>query len=441
VIFSVAYLLVRCLLGCLMVLARREVSRDAGLLVLRHENAALRRQISQVRYQPGDRLWLAALSRLIPRRQWGEVFTVTPAALLAWPGGWSPAIGTTQPAASRTAVHASHDQEARDPHGDGEPGLGHRRVQGELVRLGHPIAASTVWQILHDAGIDPAPRRAGPTWKQFLTAQARGILAIDFVHVDTVLLRRIYVLIVIEHGTRRVHLAGITANPDGRWTTQAARNVLMDLGQRATSIKFLIRDRAGQFTASFDAVFMAAGIRILASPPQAPRANAICERIIGTLRRELFDRLLIVNEHHLHRVLAEYLAHYNTARPHRALSSPPLKPAPGRRRSTSPTTGSAENKSSAGSRTNTRPRPDGPALLREEAGHRHDRVFEPNRLCTASSAVHRVALQGGPDGKGQARGRARWPRGEPPPASAMRIAKTRRIVFCQCGGTQGERRR
>jgi putative transposase len=127
------------------------------------------------------------------------------------------------------------------------------------------------------------------------------------------------ILIVIEHGTRRVHLAGITANPDGAWTTQAARNVLMDLGQRATSFKFLIRDRAGQFTSSFDAVFTAAGIRILASPPQAPRANAICETIIGTLRRELFDRLLIVNEHHLRRVLTEYLRHYNAARPHRSL--------------------------------------------------------------------------------------------------------------------------
>ena len=192
-------------------------------------------------------------------------------------------------------------------------------MQGELVKLGRPIAASTVWQILHAAGIDPAPRRTGPTWKQFLTAQARGIVAVDFVHVDTVLLRRLYALIVIEHGTRRVHLAGITANPDGAWTTQAARNVLIDLGARATSVKFLIRDRAGQFTRSFDAVFPAEGIRILASPSQAPRANAICERIIGTLRRELFDRLLIVNERHLRRVLTEYLLHYNEARPHRAL--------------------------------------------------------------------------------------------------------------------------
>jgi transposase InsO family protein len=176
-----------------------------------------------------------------------------------------------------------------------------------------------VWQILHGAGIDTAPRRTGPTWKQLLTSQARGIFAADFVHVDTVLLRRIYALIVIEHGTRRVHLAGITSNPDGAWTTQAARNLLMDLGQRTASVKFLIRDRAGQFTDSFDAVFTADGIRILASPPQTPRAPAICERVIGTLRREVFDRLLIVHEHHLRLLLTEYLRHYNTARPHRAL--------------------------------------------------------------------------------------------------------------------------
>jgi len=314
------YLLVRCLLGCVMVLARREVSKDAELLVLRHENAVLRRQTGRIRYQPGDRLWLAALSRLIPRRRWGEVFAVTPATLLAWhrrlvARKWDytnrrPPGRPSLPAAIRKLVIRI----ATD-----NPAWGHRRVQGELVRLGHQIAASTVWQILHNAGIDPAPRRAGPTWKQFLTTQARGIVAVDFVHVDTVLLRRVYALIVIEHGTRRAHLAGITAHPDGAWTTQAARNFLMDVGQRVASLKFMIRDRAGQFTGSFDAVFQAEAIRILASPPQAPRANAICERMIGTLRRELFDRLLIVNEHHLRRVLTEYLRHYNTARPHRAL--------------------------------------------------------------------------------------------------------------------------
>jgi len=164
--------------------------------------------------------------------------------------------------------------------------------------------------------------------------QACGILAADFVHVDTVLLRRLYALIVIEHGTRRAHLAGVTAHPDGAWTTQAARNLLMDLGQRAASVKFLIRDRAGQFTESFDTVFTAEGIRILTSPPQAPRANAICERMIGTLRRELLDRLLIVNEHHLRHVLTEYLRHYNTARPRRTLGQ--VTPAQARTRPPEP---------------------------------------------------------------------------------------------------------
>jgi transposase InsO family protein len=170
--------------------------------------------------------------------------------------------------------------------------------------------------------LTPRPA-AGPTWKQFLTAQARGILAVDFVHVDTVLLRRVYALIVIGHGTRRVYLAGITANPDRAWTTQAARNFLMESGPRTTGVKLLIRDRAGQFTAGTGAVFLAGGIRIVASPPQAPKANATCEPVIGTPRREALDRLLIVSERHLRQVLTEYLAHYNTARPHRALGQLP----------------------------------------------------------------------------------------------------------------------
>ena len=193
-IFSIVYFLVRCLLGCMMVMARREASNDAELLVLRHENAVLRRQIGRVRYQPGDRLWLAALSRLIPRRRWGEVFAVTPATLLAWhrrlvTRKWDYSCRQragrppTAAAIRKLVIRIATDN----------PAWGHRRVQGELVRLGHLIAASTVWQILHDAGIGPAPRRTGPTWKQFLTAQAHSILAADFVHVDTVLLRRIYV--------------------------------------------------------------------------------------------------------------------------------------------------------------------------------------------------------------------------------------------------------
>jgi len=186
VIFSVFCLVVRCLLGSLMVLARQDASKDAELLVLRHQNAVLRRQVSRVRYQPAGRLWLAALSRLIPRRRWAEVFAVTPATLLAWhrrlvtrkrdyTNRRRPGRPSTAAAIRKLVIRMATDN----------PAWGHRRVQGELVKLGHPIAASTVRQILHAAGIDPAPRRPGPTWKQFLAAQARGVLAAGFVHVDT----------------------------------------------------------------------------------------------------------------------------------------------------------------------------------------------------------------------------------------------------------------
>jgi hypothetical protein len=200
------------------------------------------------------------------------------------------------------------------------PGWGHRRIHGELTRLGHTMAASTVWNILNQEGIDPAPRRSGPTWKQFLTAEAEQIVAVDFLHVDTINLTRIYALVMLEHGTRRAHLLGITANPTGPWTTQAARNFLMDTDMETPNRKFLIRDRGSQFTDAFDAVFTDAGLRVLKTPPQGPKANAHCERFIGTLRRELLDRTLILNEQHLRRTLTRDLKHYNEHRPHRALN-------------------------------------------------------------------------------------------------------------------------
>jgi putative transposase len=161
------------------------------------------------------------------------------------------------------------------------PTWGHRRIQGELARLGYAIAYSTVWEILHAAGIDPAPQRSGPTWRQFLSAQAHRVLACDFLTVDTVLLRRIYVLIFVEHGTRRLHIAGATAHPTGAWVAQQARSLAMDLGERMDALRFLLRDRDSKFVAAFDAVFEADAIEILRSPPAAPRANAICERLVG----------------------------------------------------------------------------------------------------------------------------------------------------------------
>jgi putative transposase len=302
-------------------LVRKDLSKDAELVVLRHENTVLRRQIVRVRDTPADRVWLAALSRLLPRRCWAGVFPITPATILAWhrrlvARKWDytarrrPGRPPTAAAIKKLVIRLATEN----------PSWGHRRVQGELVRLGHRIAASTVWQILHEAGIDPAPCRSGPTWRQFLTAQAKAVLAVDFVHVDTVLLRRICALIAVEHGSRRTHLLGVTAHPTGAWTTQAARNLLMDLADRATTTRFLLRDRDSRFTLGFDAVFAADGVRILITPPAAPWANAVCERMISALRRELLDRILVVNERHLSRSLASYLNHFNTARPHRTLA-------------------------------------------------------------------------------------------------------------------------
>ncbi len=198
------------------------------------------------------------------------------------------------------------------------PAWGHRRIQGELARLGYAIAASTVWEVLHAAGIDPAPRRAGPTWRQFLGAQAHAIIACDFLVVETVLLKRLHVLVFIEHGTRRLHLAGVTAHPTGAWAVQQARNLAMDLGDRLGTLRFLIHDRDPLFTTAFGEVFKAEGLRIINTLPQTPRMNAICERVIGTLRRELLDRILILGERYLDLVLYEYIAHYNRHRPHQS---------------------------------------------------------------------------------------------------------------------------
>jgi transposase InsO family protein len=198
------------------------------------------------------------------------------------------------------------------------PAWGHRRIQGELARLGHAIAASTVWEVLHAAGIGPAPRRAGPTWREFLASQAHAIIACDFLAVETVLLKRLHVLVFIEHGSRRVHLAGVTGHPTGAWVVQQARNLVMDLDERLGTLRFLIHDRDPLFTIAFAEVLKTEGLRIVTTLPRTPRMNAVCERVIGTLRRELLDRVLILNERHLDLMLREYVKHYNGHRPHQS---------------------------------------------------------------------------------------------------------------------------
>ena len=269
-LLKIVYLLT-CRVFALAVLAfRGDRAKDAELLVLRHENAVLRRHVGRVRYDPADRVWLAALARLIPRSSWAGIFPVTPATLLAWHGRLAagkydtskrrtPGRPPTGPGIARLVVRLAKEN----------PLWGHRRIHGELTKLGVTVAPSTVWEILHAGGIDPAPRRSGPTWRQFMHTQAAGILAVDFFHVDTVLLKRLYVLVFIEHGTRRMHLCGVTANPTGEWTVQQARNLALTLGEGFGDIRFLIRDRGSNFTASFDAVFQAAGTRILRTAVQA----------------------------------------------------------------------------------------------------------------------------------------------------------------------------
>jgi putative transposase len=210
------------------------------------------------------------------------------------------------------------------------PGWGYRRIQGELVGLGIRVAPRTVWTILREAGIEPAPRRLDASWREFLRRQAASILECDFLTVDTVFLKRFYILFFIELASRRVRIAGITSNPDGAWMTQQARNLVMRLDEDGARFRFLIRDRDSKFTHSFDEVFRSEGIRVIKAPVRAPRARAHAERWVESLRRECLDRLLILGRRHLERVVGVYVQHYNEHRPHRSLSQPPplAKPPP-----------------------------------------------------------------------------------------------------------------
>jgi putative transposase len=304
VIVSLLYQLTRRLLSIPAVLLHRDSA----------ENAVLRRHITgQIRYEPTDRFWFAALSSLLPRRRWHEIFPVQPATILAWHRkftAWKWDYSARRRPIGRPPTHTTLKKIVlRLAHDN--PRWGHRRIHGELARLGHQIAPSTVWKILSSAGIDPAPRRTGPTWKQFLANQAHGIIAADFFRIDTALGKRLYALVFLEHGTRRLHIAGVTAHPTQNWTTQQARNLTAELGTSPGTFRFLLRDRDTKYSTAFDAVFQADDMNILTSAPQAPRMNAHCERVIRTIRNEVCDHILIVDEAHAREVLTEYQRHYN----------------------------------------------------------------------------------------------------------------------------------
>ena len=312
---------------------REEAWRAAEILILRHQLAVLQgRQPRRPNLDWADRALLATLLAVIPKaRRQGLRLLVTPDTILRWHRDisrrrWAARSmrGRTGRPATRRNIKSLILRLARE-----NPGWGYRRIHGELAGLGVKIAASTAWEILKNAGIDPAPRRSGPTWSQFLRSQAEAILACDFFTADLLDGTQVYVLAVIEHATRRIRILGVTLHPTAEWTTQQARNLIMDLGEQAHQVKFIIRDRGSNYTAAFDAVLAGAGIRTVLCNVRTPRMNAITERWIGGCRRELLDRALIWNQGHLRRILREYEIHHNQHRPHRSLdAAAPLKPLP-----------------------------------------------------------------------------------------------------------------
>jgi len=315
------YRVVRLVIGVFVLRGRRDRSKDIEILVLRHQLAVLQRQVPRGRFTDDDRALLSAFARVLDRDKW-TAFVVRPETLLRWyrrlvANHWTYPHRAGRPS-TIAATRATTLRFAAE-----NPTWGYRRIHGELARLGIAIGASTVWTIMKNAGIDPAPDRRSESWTSFLRAQAAGIVACDFFTVDTVMLRRYYVLFFIELDSRRVHLAGVTGNPTGAWTTQAARNFTM-LDKRA--VRFVIRDGAGQFLAGFDDVFRADGATIIRTPPYTPVANSYAERWVGTVRRELLDCTLVWNRPHLGRLLAEYVEHYNTHRPHRSLGQRARQP-------------------------------------------------------------------------------------------------------------------
>jgi putative transposase len=324
-VLAFAYWSLRRLLELVALRRRSEREKEIEILVLRHQLRVLERQVGRPQLTQADRALLAAFSRMLPRQRWRRSLFVTPTTLLRWhrelvARRWT--YPHCRPGRPPTAAEVRElvVRLARE-----NPSWGYRRVHGELVGLGVKLAASTVWTILKRAGIEPAPRRLEQSWREFLRAQAASILECDFFTVDTLFLKRFYVLFFIELSTRRVRLAGITTNPDGQWVAQQARNLVMHLDDEGIRPQFLVRDRDSKFTREFDEVLRSEGVRVIKAPVRAPTTRAHAERWVGSVRRECLDRLLILGHRHLHHVLVAYVRHFNEHRPHRALGQrPPL---------------------------------------------------------------------------------------------------------------------
>ncbi len=302
-----AYLIARAL-GWLLRLDRSDRANE--LEILRHQLKVLRRTRPRPRWNSIDRALLAALATILPRERWASLL-VSPRTLLRWHGELVKRKWTYGRSGKQGRPPIDEDTKelilrmARE-----NPRWGCVRISGELAKLGIKVGATTIRSILRRRGFGPAPRRDGPTWTEFLRAQANGILATDFFTVETIRLRTLYVLFVIELQSRRVHVAGVTAHPDSAWVTQQARNLFVLEESAPAGKRFLIRDHDAKFTASFDEVFRTEGITVIRTPIRAPKANAHAERFVGTARRECLDWILVLGRRHLERVLRSYVTHY-----------------------------------------------------------------------------------------------------------------------------------
>jgi hypothetical protein len=318
----------------LRLLPMSDHNKDVEILVLRHQITVLQRKLSphNARFAPADRAVLAALLHHLPRATLRRLkLLVRPDTILRWHRD----LLTRRHAARSRPKRPGRPPTVRSVRAlvlrlaKENPGWGYRRIHGELLVLGMTLAASTVWEILTQAGIDPAPERAATAWADFLRSQADALLACDFFETDTLSGARMYVFAVIEHAHRRIRILGATAHPTASWVAQAGRNLVMDLSDAGTGARFMIRDRDGKFSSGFDAVLADAGIRVARSGVQMPRMNAIMERWIQTCRRELLDRTLIWNQRHLLHALREFEHFYNCHRPYQGISNArPLRPLP-----------------------------------------------------------------------------------------------------------------